>query len=96
MKTKDVPAIVMLLAGVIYSLFGIVNKIPLTEFLMHLLIILLIFWVFGGIIRMMLDHFVGEIETKEEDEDSEEPTEGDVEEESDDADSVKETTRENV
>ena len=65
-------------------------------FLMHLLIILLICWVFGGIIRMMLDHFVGEIETKEEDEDSEEPTEGDGEEESEGADSVKETSRENV
>ena len=67
MKTKDVPAIVMLLAGGVYCLFGILYKIPLTEFLVQLLVILLIFWVFGGILKMVLDHFMGEIEVKEED-----------------------------
>lgn len=68
MKTKDVPAIVMLLAGLVYCLFGILYKIPLTEFLVQLLVILLIFWIFGGIIKMVLDHFMGEIEVKEEEE----------------------------
>jgi hypothetical protein len=95
MKTKDVPAIVMLLAGAVYSLYGIINRIPLTEFLLHLLVILLVFWMFGGIVKIMLDRFVGEIETKEEDEDSEEPTEEDSDGELGDADSVKETSREN-
>ena len=71
MKTKDVPAIVMLLAGLVYCLFGILYNIPLTEFLVQLLVILLIFWVFGGILKMVLDHFMGEIEVKEEEEDSE-------------------------
>ncbi|MBQ6844670.1 MAG: hypothetical protein IJO60_08565 [Agathobacter sp.] len=95
MKTKDVPAIVMLLAGAVYCLFGIINKIPLTEFLMHLLIILLIFWVFGGIVKIVLDRFIGEIEVKKEEEDSEEPTGEDSDEESDDTDSVREMSREN-
>lgn len=71
MKTKDVPAIIMLLAGGVYCLFGILYKIPLVEFLMHLLIILLIFWIFGGIVKMVLDRFMGEIVVKKEEEDSE-------------------------
>ena len=71
MKTKDVPAIVMLLAGGVYCLFGILYKIPLTEFLIQLLVILLVFWMLGGILKMVLDHFMGEIEVKEEEEDSE-------------------------
>ena len=95
MKTKDVPAIVMLLAGAVYCLFGIINRIPLTEFLTHLLIILLIFWMFGGIVRMVLDRFMGEIEVKKEEEDSEEPTGEASDGESEDADSVRETSRGN-
>ena len=71
MNTKDVPAIVMLLAGGVYCLFGILYQIPLMEFLVHLLIILLIFWIFGGIVKMVLDRFMGEIEVKKEEEESE-------------------------
>ena len=71
MKTKDVPAIVMLLAGGVYCLFGILYKIPLMEFLIQLLTVLLIFWIFGGIVRMVLDRFMGEIEVKEEEKDLE-------------------------
>ena len=66
MKTKDVPAIVMLLAGGVYCLFGILYKIPLMEFLTNLLIILIVFWMFGGIVKMVLDRFMGEIKVKEE------------------------------
>lgn len=72
MKTKDVPAIIMLLAGGVYCLFGILHQIPLTEFLLHLLAILLIFWMFGGIIKMVLDRFMGElVEEKEDEKDAE-------------------------
>ena len=71
MKTKDVPAMVMLLAGGVYCLFGILYKIPLTEFLIQLLVILLVFWIFGGILKMILDHFMGDIGVKKEEEDSE-------------------------
>lgn len=71
MKTKDVPAIVMLLAGGVYCLFGILYKIPLMNFMIQLFTVLIIFWIFGGIIKMVLDRFMGEIEEKEEEEDSE-------------------------
>ena len=72
MKTKDIPAIVMLLAGGVYCLIGIRYQIPLMDFLVQLLIVLLIFWIFGGIIRMFLDKFMGEIEEKAENDEAEE------------------------
>ena len=79
MKTKDLPAIVMLLAGAVYCLIGIRYQIPLMDFLVQLLVVLIGFWILGGIIRMVLDHFIGEIE-EEAQEEEEEAEEKDVEE----------------
>ena len=93
MKTKDVPAIVMLLAGGVYCLCGIIYNIPLMEFLVHLLTILLIFWVFGGVVKIVLDRFMGEIEVKEE-KDLENSDQKDSDDESDEEDSVRETLKE--
>ena len=87
MKTKDVPAIIMLLAGGVYCLFGILYKIPLMDFLIQLLTILLIFWVFGGIVKMVLDHFMGEFEVKQEENDSENSEDKEAEGESENDDS---------
>ena len=80
MKTKEIPAIVMLLAGGVYCLLGIYYQIPLMEFSIQLLIVLLVFWIFGGIVRMFLDKFMGEIGNKTEKD--EEETEEDALEES--------------
>ena len=66
MKTNYVPAIVMLLAGGVYCLFGIYYQVSLMDFCVQLLIVLIIFWIVGGIIRMVLDRFMGEIEDKKE------------------------------
>ena len=76
MKTRDVPAIVMLLAGGLYCLLGIYYQIPLLDFTIQLLSVLLIFWIIGGILRMILDRFMGEVKVKdaketEEDEENE-------------------------
>lgn len=81
MKTKDIPAIVMLLAGGVYCLIGIRYQIPLMDFLVQLLIILMIFWIIGGIVRMFLDKFMGEIEDKSKSEEDEETEETDADEE---------------
>ena len=75
MKTNYVSAIVMLLAGGIYCLFGIYNGVPLMDFCVQLLIVLIIFWIIGGIIRMVLDRFMGEIEDKNKEETEEESKE---------------------
>ena len=94
MKTKEVPAIVMLIAGGVYCLLGILCKIPLMDFLVQLLVVLLVFWILGGIIRMVLDHFIGEIE-EEAQEEEEEAEEKDVEEsESSEAEEMQEDEEE--
>lgn len=67
MKTNYVPAIVMLLAGAVYCVLGLLSNTPLLEFSVQLLIVLLVFYVLGGIIRMVLDHFMGEVGEKKED-----------------------------
>ena len=66
MKTNYVPAIVMLLAGAVYCLCGLMSGTPLFEFTVQLLIVLLVFYLLGGIIRIVLDKFMGEVEKKEE------------------------------
>ena len=64
MKTKEIPAVVMLIAGGIYCILGIYCRVPLMDFFVQLLTVLLVFWMLGGIVRMGLDHFMGEIEDK--------------------------------
>jgi hypothetical protein len=64
MKTNYVPAIVMLLAGAVYCLFGIRAGVPLMDFTVQLLIVLLIFYVLGVIVRLVLDKFMGDIGVK--------------------------------
>ena len=83
MKTKDIPAMVMLLAGGVYCLLGIRYQIPLMDFSVQLLIVLLIFWIIGGIVRLFLDKYMGEIEDKTA-----------VEEETDETDATKEEEEE--
>lgn len=85
MKTNYVSAIVMLLAGGVYCLFGIYYQVPLMDFCVQLLVVLIIFWMIGGIIRMVLDRFMGEIEDKTKKEDEEE-SEEDKEDASDESD----------
>ena len=92
MKTKDVPAIVMLLAGGVYCLIGIRYQIPLMDFCVQLLVVLLLFWMIGGIVRMILDRFMGEIEDKAKEEENEEAEEKDAEGDSEESEenSIKE------
>lgn len=82
MKTNYVPAIVMLLAGAIYCLFGIYNQVELMDFTVQLLIVLLVFYILGGIVRMVLDKFMGEVIVKDENEEKKDSPEEDVEEKS--------------
>ena len=82
MKTKDIPAMVMLLAGGVYCLIGIRYQIPLMDFSVQLLIVLLVFWMIGGIVRIVLDKFMGEIEDKTKAEETEDAEEKDAEGES--------------
>lgn len=75
MKTKDLPAIVMLLAGGVYCVIGIRYQIPLMQFTLQLLMILILFWILGGIVRMVLDKFMVEMADKKESEEDTEKSE---------------------
>ena len=85
MKTNYVPALVMLLAGGLYCLLGIFYQTPLLEFSIQLLIVLVIFWIIGGIIRIVLDKYMGEVKkpSKEEEEEASEENEESEESEED-------------
>ena len=78
---------VMLFAGGVYCLLGILCQIPLMEFSVQLLIVLLLFWMMGGIVRMVLDKFVGEIEDDKEEEVEDKETEGESDDSEDENDS---------
>jgi len=75
MKTKDLPAIVMLLAGGVYCVIGIRYQIPLMQFTLQLLMVLILFWIFGGIVRMVLDKCMIEMADKKESEEDTEKSE---------------------
>ena len=90
MRTNYVPAIVMLLAGAVYCLIGLMSGTPLLDFTVQLLIVLLVFYVLGGIIRMVLDKFMGEVGAKE----VEEPAEETSQEEPEQQEESEETSEE--
>ena len=95
MKTKEIPAMVMLLAGGVYCLLGIYYQIPLMEFSIQLLIVLLVFWVVGGIVRMFLDKYMGEFEDKtEEEEETEEGASGEETEENENSEKEEDDSKE--
>lgn len=78
LKTKPVPAIVMLLAGLIASISTYVQRIPTKDSLIIILVVLIVFLILGNIIKMLLDKIeivipVEEEEVSEEEQEAEEP-----------------------
>ncbi len=55
MKTKTIPAIIMLLAGFITCLAGISAHMEVTDFMKVLFIVLIIFYIFGCIVKVIVD-----------------------------------------
>ena len=96
MKTKSIPAMVMLLAGGVYCLIGIRYQIPLMDFSTQLLIVLLVFWIMGGIVRMVLDKFMGEIEDKANTDETEDAEEKDADGEESNEDSKESDSEEEL
>lgn len=66
MKTNNVPAIVMLVAGFIDCVIGIRMKQPLLPFTRQLLIVLLIFYILGAVIKVILDRNFNDMKDLEE------------------------------
>ena len=55
MKTKTIPAILMLVAGALACILGFVYRYTTTQFFKMLLIVLLIFYVLGCIVQIIID-----------------------------------------
>ena len=66
MKTNNVPALVMLTAGFVDCVMAIRTGQELGPFVKQLLIILLIFYALGSIVKVILDRNFGEMDDLEE------------------------------
>ncbi len=66
MNTKIIPAILSLLAGIVALIVTYIKKATLIEILTTLFIVLLSFYIFGCIIKAIMDKYVAEKEEEEE------------------------------
>lgn len=71
MKTKTIPAIIMLTAGLVACVAGIIGHMEIVRFTKMLLIVLIIFYALGCIVKMIIDSNFKEMK-------EEETTEGEV------------------
>ena len=55
MRTKAIPAVVMMIAGFVTCVLSFIQRVPTGEFLKDLLIVLILFYIFGIIIKGILD-----------------------------------------
>lgn len=55
MNTKNIPAIIMLVAGFMTSVIQIVNSVSLEKFLTTLFAVLLCFYIIGSVVKVILD-----------------------------------------
>lgn len=62
MKTKQVPAIVMLTAGFIVCIISIVQHMEFGKFLKVLLLVLICFYILGCITQIILEKNFGEMQ----------------------------------
>lgn len=77
MNTKSIPAFIMLLGGAIACILGLVNGYETMEFIIMVLIVLVVFYFMGCIIKMIVDkNFQGmDEQVQDEQEESEEAKE---------------------
>lgn len=85
MKTNSVPAVIMLTAGLIDCIVSIYQRLSLFDFTKQLLIVLVIFYLLGCVVKLLLDinfpQMDNEAEIEEEDAEDIESAEGEPEEE---------------
>ena len=55
MKTKAIPAVVMMIAGFVTCVLSFIQRVPTGDFLKDLLIVLILFYILGIIIKSILD-----------------------------------------
>lgn len=77
METKNIPTIVMLTAGFVTSIVMYINNYELSVTLQAILIVFLVFYILGLLVKRLLDKFCPPPKAEE---DSEEENEGNTEE----------------
>ena len=89
MKTRHIPAIIMLIAGLIDSIISILSRADLMSFTKRLLLVLVIFYILGIGVKIVLDKtFPIMDDKKEQDTDSSENEEVSEEEQLDDLENI--------
>lgn len=76
MKTKQVPAIIMLVAGLCVCIIAFLRQMEVKTFLKTLLLTLIVFYFIGGIAKLVLDPFFKQKESPQEETVSQEEDEG--------------------
>lgn len=82
MKTKQVPAVIMLVAGLVTSIAGVINHMETAQFLKMLIVVLVAFYILGCVVKVILDKNFKEEEEEATEEAAEEESEEEVEAES--------------
>ncbi|MDD6056684.1 MAG: hypothetical protein PUB98_00250 [Clostridiales bacterium] len=65
MKTRTIPALIMLLAGAVACVAGIMAKLEIVSFTKMLLIVLVVFYILGCIVKIVLDRNFPETQEEE-------------------------------
>lgn len=79
MKTNYIPALVMLAAGVIDSVFALLHQMELLDYLKQLLLVLILFLLIGNILKMILDIGIKKMADKDEEQEEKSPEEASLE-----------------
>ena len=75
MKTKQIPAIVMLIVGLVTCVYSIIQKATLAEFVEAMWVVLILFYILGFVAKIILDKSFAAKEEKELKETTESETE---------------------
>lgn len=89
MKTKTIPAIIMLTAGFVACIAGIIGHMETIKFTKMLFIVLILFYILGSVIKIVIDSNFKEVQ-------KEETTDGEAFEEGDSEEAGEETMEEKV
>ena len=77
MKTKPIPAIVMLVAGLVVCIAGMAGHMETGRFVKMLLVVLIVFYIIGGIVKLLIDKNFTPAEAEEKEEPEQESDEQD-------------------
>lgn len=93
MKTKQIPAIIMLVAGFITCVISIFQRLEAGRFLKLLLIVLICFYILGGIVKLVIDKNFAPQEEEQPDETVDADAATDEQDENEDIGSTKEEAK---